>query len=63
MKHSGVGPDIITNTNGMYTMIAMRAPGCAGGSGMAGLSRAFAISGDNGGLLTIDITNQGIAIN
>ncbi|BFO55234.1 hypothetical protein [Acidovorax sacchari] len=59
LGQSVLGPDIFTNTNGMYTMIAMRAPGCAGGSGMAGLSKDFAISGDNGGSLTIEITNQG----
>ncbi|ADX45829.1 hypothetical protein Acav_1915 [Paracidovorax avenae ATCC 19860] len=62
LGRSVLGPDIFTNTSGMYTIIAMRAPGCAGGSGMAGLYRDFAISGNNGGRLTIEITNQGIAI-
>ncbi|WP_152969480.1 hypothetical protein [Paracidovorax avenae] len=62
LGRSVLGPDIFTNTSSMYSIIAMRAPGCAGGSGMAGLYRNFAISGNNGGRLTIEITNQGIDI-
>ncbi|AVS77661.1 hypothetical protein C8246_04880 [Paracidovorax avenae] len=61
LGQSVLGPDIVTNTRGNYLLVAMREPGCFGGdrNRINGLSTPLAISGDNEGRLTIEITPQG----